>query len=487
MDRDLAQTSKYLSLILRHQPHRLGLTLDPAGWIDIDVLLEACAAHGVALDRATLDAIVAENDKQRFAVSEDGTRIRASQGHSVQIELGYPPVAPPEILVHGTVGVALPAIRGGGLQPMGRHAVHLSPDEATAQKVGSRRGRAVLLRVRAGDMHRDGFEFAQSANGVWLTDHVPPEYIEFPETPDEPAPPPLGAGSLSRAAKRKIAEETLAALEAGRYTAPSGAVVELRALIDAAVAGTRLYAPADVAAPRLAFASGEGSLGVSGSMRTGATTVYEVTNESTIDAMRRLADRPGLGCLNFASAKHPGGGFLNGAQAQEEALARASALYPCLMTRERDHYAANRANKSSLYLDLAIFSPDVPFFRDDDGAWLERPVLAAVITCAAPNAGALIANRAPGLGRIEPTLRLRAEMILAIAVTHGVRTFVLGAWGAGVFGNDPAMVATAFADPLRGAYAGAFDQVTFAILDSRPGTPVIGAFEHRFAPASSGG
>ena len=125
-----------------------------------------------------LDEVVATNPKRRFAVADDGTRIRANQGHSVDVELGYDEVAPPEVLFHGTVARSVGAIRTKGLLKMSRHHVHLSVDEATATAVGGRRGRPVILRVRAGDMHRAGHVFYVSDNGVWLTDHVPPEYVE---------------------------------------------------------------------------------------------------------------------------------------------------------------------------------------------------------------------------------------------------------------------------------------------------------------------
>lgn len=178
-ERRTVKVSKYLSKHLRHQPERLGLTLDAAGWVEIDDLMAACAAHGFPFTRAELDHVVAANDKKRFAI--DGTRIRASQGHSVEVELGLPPATPPAYLYHGTVARALDAIRAEGLRPMNRHDVHLSPDRETATRVGARRGRPVVLSVDAGAMHRDGHVFQVSANGVWLTKAVPPRYLRFPE------------------------------------------------------------------------------------------------------------------------------------------------------------------------------------------------------------------------------------------------------------------------------------------------------------------
>lgn len=169
--------SKYLSRHLRHQPDRIGLTLDAAGWVDIDTLIAAAADHGFSFTRLELDHVVATNDKRRFAV--EGTRIRANQGHSIDVDLGLPAAVPPPSLYHGTVAGALEAIRKEGLRPMNRHAVHLSPDRETATRVGARRGRPIVLRVDAEAMHRDGHVFRVSANGVWLTAAVPPHYVSF--------------------------------------------------------------------------------------------------------------------------------------------------------------------------------------------------------------------------------------------------------------------------------------------------------------------
>ncbi|MYQ49379.1 RNA 2'-phosphotransferase [Streptomyces sp. SID4985] len=171
--------SKYLAKHLRHQPERIGLTLDAGGWVEIDALMTAAAAHGFRFTREDLDHVVAVNDKKRYAV--DGTRIRASQGHTVAVDLGLPPATPPPYLYHGTVARALDAIRAEGLRPMNRHDVHLSADRETATRVGSRRGRPVVLPVDAAAMHRDGHVFRVSANGVWLTEAVPVRYLRFTE------------------------------------------------------------------------------------------------------------------------------------------------------------------------------------------------------------------------------------------------------------------------------------------------------------------
>ncbi|KPH99131.1 RNA 2'-phosphotransferase [Actinobacteria bacterium OV450] len=176
-DRRTVKVSKYVSKHLRHQPERIGLVLDPQGWVEIDELLHAAAAHGFPVSRAELDHVVAANDKQRFAV--DGTRIRANQGHTVPVDLDLPEAEPPAYLYHGTVGAALDAIRAEGLRPMARHHVHLSPDRETATRVGARRGRPVVLAVDAGAMRAEGHVFRISANGVWLVDAVPPQFLRF--------------------------------------------------------------------------------------------------------------------------------------------------------------------------------------------------------------------------------------------------------------------------------------------------------------------
>ncbi|MER5883833.1 RNA 2'-phosphotransferase [Streptomyces sp. NPDC001941] len=175
------KVSKYLSRHLRHQPERIGLTLDPNGWVTVDALLTALAEHGLPVTRAELDHVVAVNDKRRFTIdtAPDGDRIRANQGHTVAVDLDLPRAEPPAYLYHGTVARSLDAIRAEGLRPMDRHHVHLSPDRETATRVGARRGRPVVLAVDAGAMHRAGHVFLLSANGVWLTDAVPPRYLRF--------------------------------------------------------------------------------------------------------------------------------------------------------------------------------------------------------------------------------------------------------------------------------------------------------------------
>ncbi|MET9203571.1 RNA 2'-phosphotransferase [Streptomyces bacillaris] len=178
-ERRTVKVSKYLSRHLRHQPERIGIALDENGWVAVETLLSAAARHGFAITRAELDQVVAANDKRRFTV--DGDRIRANQGHTVTVDLDLPPAEPPAYLYHGAVARVLDAIRAEGLRPMARHHVHLSPDRETATRVGARRGRPLVLTVDAGAMHRAGHVFRVSANGVWLADAVPPEFLRLRE------------------------------------------------------------------------------------------------------------------------------------------------------------------------------------------------------------------------------------------------------------------------------------------------------------------
>ncbi|MBN9278582.1 MAG: RNA 2'-phosphotransferase [Hyphomicrobium sp.] len=173
----MKQTSKFLSLVLRHAPERIGLVLDAHGWTDVETLIAKANAAGVVLDRAMLLEIVATSDKQRFTLSADGTRIRAAQGHSVEIDLDLPAVSPPAVLFHGTARSHVGAILAEGLKPGQRRHVHLSPDVETARRVGMRHGVPVIFEVATARMHADGLVFWQAENGVWLTALVAPAYL----------------------------------------------------------------------------------------------------------------------------------------------------------------------------------------------------------------------------------------------------------------------------------------------------------------------
>ena len=169
--------SKFLSYVLRHHPESIGLELDSAGWTDVDELIAGAERAGRHFTRTDLAEVVATSPKQRFALSRDRTRIRAVQGHSVAVELGVPPAEPPEVLYHGTAEKTVQSILTDGLLPMTRQQVHLSADEVTAESVGRRHGRPVVLQVAAGRMFRDGYQFYQADNGVWLTDSVRVAYL----------------------------------------------------------------------------------------------------------------------------------------------------------------------------------------------------------------------------------------------------------------------------------------------------------------------
>lgn len=176
MTKDLSRT---LSLVLRHSPGTIGITLDEAGWTPIDKLMSALRKAGHKVDRDSLQAVVDTNDKKRFTISDDGRLIRAAQGHSVKVSLGHAPSVPPDVLFHGTASTSLDSIFATGLAPRSRQQVHLSSNEDTALKVGGRHGRAVVLKVDCAGMVRDGHLFYQADNGVWLTDKVPAIYLSF--------------------------------------------------------------------------------------------------------------------------------------------------------------------------------------------------------------------------------------------------------------------------------------------------------------------
>lgn len=179
--KEIVRVSKMLSLVLRHKPETIGIKLDSNGWTDVDSLIMRMNAKGFKLDFETLCYVVDNNNKKRFAFNNDKTKIRASQGHSVNVDLGYTPQVPPPVLYHGTGVQFLDAILKDGLLKMNRHHVHLSADVATAQNVGQRKGKPVILIVDASEMHQQGFEFFISENNVWLTERVPAEYIRLQE------------------------------------------------------------------------------------------------------------------------------------------------------------------------------------------------------------------------------------------------------------------------------------------------------------------
>lgn len=266
-------------------------------------------------------------------------------------------------------------------------------------------------------------------------------------------------------------------LERGSYTTPSGRMADIAGPLGRAARDTRLYRPAELDSVLARLPDPPGS-----------RTRIEVTGETTLAAARRSsgplpgaggADEREVACLNFASAKNPGGGFLNGAHAQEESLARSSGLYASLRAAP-EFYDFHRAQGDLLYSDHVIYSPGVPVFRDDSGGLLEKPYEVAFLTSPAPNRGAVRDQAA--VDRIPEVLRVRAAKVLAVALVNGHRRLVLGAWGCGVFRNDPAEVADAFAGLLLGdgRFAGRFGHVVFAVYDVAPGAPALTAFRRAF-------
>ncbi|MFJ2770417.1 TIGR02452 family protein [Streptomyces sp. NPDC087300] len=271
---------------------------------------------------------------------------------------------------------------------------------------------------------------------------------------------------------RAQAQETEEIVAAGEYATGSGRTVAIGAAVAAAREGTRIFGPDPVDVPP----------------RPPVPTRFEVTGEGSTEAARRLvgAGRDAAGSpvavLNFASARNPGGGYLNGAQAQEEALCRASALYTCLL-EARAYYDHHRAERDPFYSDRVVHSPGVPVFRDDRGRLLDTPYTAGFLTSAAPNAG-VIRRQAPERAALIPAaLAARAERVLETAAACGYDRLVLGAWGCGVFMNDPAGVATAFRELLGagGRFHGRFTHVVFGVLDRTKGAVTRGAFETVFA------
>lgn len=287
----------------------------------------------------------------------------------------------------------------------------------------------------------------------------------------------------SRKTRAQTAQQTVEILERGWYTLLDGTTVSLGESLRVAVEGTRRYAPDDFTD---VFARRDQILAES--QKSGPTR-FGVTNETTLAAARSLVDaRPpsDVVCLNFASAKNPGGGFLGGSQAQEESLARASGLYPCI-SPVTGYYATNRSHRSCLYTDNLIYSPAVPVIRDDDDQLLAEPYLVSMITAPAVNAGAVRNNEPHNVSQIEAVMLGRIEKVLAVAVVHGHRSLVLGAWGCGVFKNGPAEVAKWFHQHLgeSGAFAHAFDVIVFAVLDKAPGEPTLQAFADKFSRTAS--
>lgn len=256
------------------------------------------------------------------------------------------------------------------------------------------------------------------------------------------------------------ARQTLAIVSQGHYTSPSGTELDISQEIEAAVKGTILY---EDPLPKKDY--------------TPVSPVIEVTNETTANAAVRLAKagKQNVVALNFASARNPGGGFLAGAIAQEEDLCRCSALYNCTKNKPL-FYNKNILCDDTFYTNSVIYSPNVPFFRDEHYLFLEQPFLLSIISVPAPN----ISSMKPESWKsaLKGILRERAVKVLQIAEQHGHKNIILGAWGCGAFGNDPVMVAEAFALALEKVPA--FEHVCFAVYDTREPPVLFETFKEKF-------
>jgi len=250
--------------------------------------------------------------------------------------------------------------------------------------------------------------------------------------------------SHSRSRAAEVARHTVAAVAAGRYTTAAGGVVAIGDAVAFARTNTVEYPPGEKL-PRV--------------VPSGKPTHTEVTTETTLAAARRLAgDGRNVAALNFASARNPGGGFLGGARAQEESLCRSSALYECL--RGCRMYPHHTPTPGGFYTNYAIYSPAVPVFKDDDGSPLDAPYPCAFVTAPAVNAGVLRDDERP---RLRGEMAERVRKVLAVTAGHGHDAVVLGAWGCGVFRNDPDVIADVFREALNTRFAGVFDVVVFAV------------------------
>ena len=267
-----------------------------------------------------------------------------------------------------------------------------------------------------------------------------------------------------------IAKQTVSIQDAGAYINDAGQKVEFGDAQHDAVAGTLLYTPESLAE-------------LEWPVETGASTTIriDVTSESTQSAARRLVVEEQLAdlvVLNFASARNVCGGFMKGAKAQEEDVARSSGIYRCLETVP-EFYRVNREQTSLLYTDHMVYSPYVPWFRVKNRALLPDFYLASILTAPAPNAGEYLRRNPDGEAEVLDALRRRAAHVLNVARHQGHRNLLLGAWGCGVFRNDPASVASAFGDLLEGRFAADFDRVVFAVYDKSKTQNVLSAFQAR--------
>lgn len=278
----------------------------------------------------------------------------------------------------------------------------------------------------------------------------------------------------NREVRSRIAQETLNIIENGAYLNPEESRIDIRSEVEAAVRDSKLYAPDRLPEIRQWAVA---------QLDRAALPVVEVTGESTLAAAQRLVQVEGLlntVCLNFASAKNPGGGFLGGSQAQEESLARSSALYPCISQME-EMYRYNRNLKTCLYSDYMIYSPKVPVFREDGGGLLKSPYPVSMITAPAVNAGVVREREPEEMRLIGPVMLERIRYILSVAAHHGDKAVILGAFGCGVFRNNPGEVAGWFKQVLVDeGYGALFERIVFAILDKSAERRTLQVFEREF-------
>lgn len=257
----------------------------------------------------------------------------------------------------------------------------------------------------------------------------------------------------SKSGRTEIAKDTLRILEQGYFETPSNKKIGISETQRSAEKGTITYSP-----------SMSDILLKEEKVGQNFETEIIISGQTTLDAVRQLVSQGNQDvlCLNFASAKNPGGGFLGGAQAQEESIARATGLYPCLL-KAREYYETHRNTKSCFYTDYMIYSPNVPILKDEDGNNLHELVTAAIITSPAVNTGVVKRNEVERVGEIEGVMKRRIEKVLAIALKHGHTTLVLGAWGCGVFQNDPADIARYFKQVIKEKFPYSFRKIVFAI------------------------
>jgi len=267
---------------------------------------------------------------------------------------------------------------------------------------------------------------------------------------------------------KAIADNTLQIMDQGHYTNQQNQTVDLTSLLASSLSGTKLYSPDELA-----------TLTNRVSVAPLHDTKYEVNNETTLDAARRLTaeGEQQVLCLNFASAKNAGGGFLRGAVAQEETIARASGLYPTLLKGDF-YYTFNRQLGTCLYSDYMIYSPDVPVFKYENGEVMDKPISLSVITSPATNAGAILKNEPEKMDQIEQVMRVRTQKVLALSAAHHHEVLILGAWGCGVFRNDPEMIAGLFKELLDGPFKGQFKRIVFAVKTNNDS--MLESFASRF-------